>query len=95
MGEVNRIEAMLKTLSSMSKEELIKIGKGVDKLIDEKDTQYFKYLVRNAVEALNKLTTEFPTAELYLDIHCGECRNIESVNVLEYFDEFKEEDFSF
>jgi hypothetical protein len=92
---MNKIDAMLETLSGMSKEELIKIGKGVNKLIDEKDTQYFKYLVRNAVEALNKLITEFPTAELNLAVYCQECSNTEDVNVLEYFDEFKEEDFSF
>jgi hypothetical protein len=91
----DRISAVLETLSGMSKEELIKIGKGVNKLIDEKDTQYFKYLVRNAVEALNKLITEFPTAELNLAVYCQECSNTEDVNVLEYFDEFKEEDFSF
>ena len=95
MGEVNRIEAVLETLKSMSKHELIQIEKGVGKLIDEKDTQYFKYLVRKAVEALNQLTTEFPTAELNLAVHCQECRNTEDVNVLEYFDEFQEEDFSF
>lgn len=91
----DRIEAVLTTLSGMTKEELIQIGKGVDKLIDEKDTQYFKYLVRKAVEALNQLTTEFPTAELNLDVYCQECSNTELVNVLEYFDTFKEEDFSF
>ena len=95
MNETNRINTILTTLSSMSKEELIQIGKGVNKLIDEKDTQYFKCLVRNAVEALNKLTTEFPTAELNLDVYCQECSNTELVNVLEYFDTFKEEDFSF
>lgn len=91
----DRISAMLKTLSGMSKQELIQIGKGVNKLIDEKDTQHFKYLVRNAVEALNKLTKEFPTAELNLDVYCQECNDTVLVNVLEYFDEFKEEDFSF
>ena len=91
----DRIEAVLTTLSGMTKEELIQIGKGVDKLIDERDAQHFKYLVRNAVEALNKLTTEFPTAELNLDVYCQECSNTELVNVLEYFDTFKEEDFSF
>ena len=91
----NRIDSILTTLSSMTKEELIQIGKGVDKLIDEKDTQHFKYLVRKAVEALNQLTTEFPTAELNLDVYCQECSNTELVNVLEYFDTFKEEDFSF
>lgn len=91
----DRISAMLETLGSMSKEELIQIGKGVNKLIDEKDKQYFNYLARKAVEALNQLTTEFPTAELNLDVYCQECSNTELVNVLEYFDTFKEEDFSF
>lgn len=91
----NRIDSILTTLRSMSKEELVKIEKNIGKLIDEKDNQYFDYLVRKAVEALNKLTTEFPTAELNLDVYCQECSNTELVNVLEYFDTFKEEDFSF
>ena len=91
----DRIEAVLTTLSGMTKQELIQIGKGVNKLIDEKDTQHFKYLVRKAVEALNQLTTEFPTAELNLAVYCQECSNTEDVNVLEYFDTFQEEDFSF
>ena len=59
----------------------------------KKRLSIFKCLVRNAVEALNKLITEFPTAELKLAVYCQECSNTEDVNVLEYFDEFKEEDF--
>lgn len=81
-------------LDELTNDQLKELAAMCEMLQKKRRNERFAELTTAAADALNTLRAEFPAVSLRISWECGECYCCETVDVFEYFDKFKSNNFS-
>lgn len=81
-------------LNELTNDQLNELVAMCEMLQKKRRNERFAELTTAAADALNALRAEFPDVSLRVSWECRECYCYETIDIFEYFDKFKANNFS-